>query len=279
MRKAFLFACVITIGTGIVYWLGASFVSFGWGTEVAAAAARPWPAGMGTLEDARERFPPLHANDASRKLMALATALPKNPAVDDFVRREIATGEVRIGEPPALPDLSAIRELLLHAPIVWERHAGLGTSETEARRVVHVTIARMLVASALTKARADDRAAWDDLHAVWMLARTLDGHPQMMAQTASLSMARIVNAVAWKMPLPAPAWFGELQERDYVRPLLEAFQYLAASYWNDDAPFLPRKWLAAPLDHDRVIAEEVFKETRCDVHPRANELGTDLTSV
>ena len=42
-------------------------------------------------------------------------------------------------------------------------------------RAVQMTVARALVASALTKARANDPAAWEDLHAVWKLARSLDG--------------------------------------------------------------------------------------------------------
>jgi len=37
--------------------------------------------------------------------------------------------------------------------------------------------------------------------------------------------------------------------------------------------------LAASVDRDRAIAEELVKETRCDVKPRMNELGVDLTSV
>jgi hypothetical protein len=146
-------------------------------------------------------------------------------------------------------------------------------------RAMQMTMARALVASALTKARANDTAAWDDLHAVWKLSRTLDGHPQMMAQTAALSMARMSNAVAWKMPLPAPAWLGELQARDHVRTLLEAFQYQTASYWEDGARIFPTKWLANSVDHDRLIAEELFNLTRCDVNTPMNELGTDLTSV
>jgi hypothetical protein len=42
------------------------------------------------------------------------------------------------------------------------------------------------------------------------------GHPQMMAQTAALTTGRMINAVAWKVPLPARAWLGELQARDNV---------------------------------------------------------------
>jgi len=101
----------------------------------------------------------------------------------------------------------------------------------------------------------------------------------MMVQTAALTMARMVNAVAWKMPLPAPAWLGELQERDSVRPLLQAFQYSAASYWEDGARIFPTKSLASSVENDRSIAEELLGTTRCDVNARANELGTDLRFV
>jgi hypothetical protein len=135
------------------------------------------------------------------------------------------------------------------------------------------------VASALTKARANDPAAWDDLNAVWKLSRTLDSHPQVMAQTAAMSLARMINAAAWKMPLPAPAWFGELQERDSVRPLLESFQFQTASYWQDGARIFPTKWLAASIEHDRQISEEVYNLDRCDVNVAMNDLGTDLSSV
>ncbi len=280
MKKALLVVSAVALVAWVAVALVRLVVSRFWAEDaVATSAARPWPGGMGTLESVFDRFPPLQANDASRKLTALANALPKNEAVDDFVRREIAIGEVTIGQPPALPDVSAIRELLLKEPIVWERHTGIGTPETEARRAMHLTVARALVASAVAKARANDPAAWEDLHAVWNLARTLDGHAQMMAKTAALSMARMVNAVAWKMPLPAPAWLSELQERDYVRPLLEAFQYQAASYWEDGARIFPTMWLARSVEHDRLIAEELFKATQCDVNARPNELGTDLTSV
>jgi hypothetical protein len=247
---------------------------------VATSGARAWPGGMGALDAVADRFPPTKANQASVTLTALGNALPKNDVVDAFVGREIARGELTIGKPPALPEVSAIRELLLREPIVWERHAGLGgNDETQAMRALQLKMARALVASALTKARAEDPSAWQDLHAAWKLALALDGHPQMMAQTAALTTARMINAVAWKMPLPAPAWFGELQARDYVRPLLEAFQYSAASYWQDGARIFPTKFLANSVEHDRLIAQELLNVTACDVNARANELGTDLTFI
>ncbi len=41
----------------------------------------------------------------------------------------------------------------------------------------------------------------------------------------------------------------------------------------------PTKWLATSVEHDRLIAEELFDASRCDVNAPANELETDLTSV
>jgi len=265
---------VVVLAIALVGWLFLWFRNEG---AVATSAAQPWPGGMGSLNAAGNRWPSLKANDASVKLTELAEALPKNEVVDDFVEREIARGELTIGDPPALLDVSAIRELLLREPIVWERRVEFDDTIVAEMRGLQMRVAKALVASALTKARGHDQTAWEDLHAAWKLARSLEEHPQMMAQTAVLTMARMINAVAWKMPLPAPAWLGELQERDNVQPLLEAFQYQAASYSRK--PWFPTKWLADSVDRDRGIAEALFKETGCDVNTPMNDLGTDLSSV
>ena len=272
MKKALIVIAAIALVVWVISW-------FRTPAAVVTSGARPWPGGMGTLDSAARRFPPQQANDACVKLTTLAIALPKNDAADEFVRREIARGELTIGGSPAVPDVSTIRELLLREPIVWQRHDGIGNNETESMRALQLKVARAFVASALTKARAHDPAAWEELHAGWKLARSLDGHPQVMTQTSALTIARMINAVAWKMPLPAPAWLGELQARDNVRPLIEAFQYSAASYANDGLRIFPTKMLADSVDRDRSIAEELINETRCDVNARANELGVDLTSV
>lgn len=277
MKKALIVLSAVLLVVAMI----AAVASWFWDEDaVATSAAAPWPGGMGTLDAVLDRFPPMEANEASGKLTALGNALPKNPAIDDFVAREVSRGELAIGESPALPEVSAIREMLLRDPIVWERGGGIGGDDTStATRAMQMTMVRALVATALSKARANDPAAWEDLHAVWKLARALDAHPQMMAQTAALSMARMINAVAWKMPLPAPAWLAELQARDNVRPLLESFQYTAASYWEDGAQMFPTKMLATSVERDRVLAEGLSKVTLCDVNAPVNELGTDLTSV
>src|SRR5688572_2495015 len=181
MKKLLVAVAAIALVVWVISWFRVP-------EAVATSAARPWPGGMGTLDSALDRLPPAQANAASVKLTALAKALPANEAVDEFVDREIARGELTIGVAPVVPDVSAIRELLLREAIVWERRdEEIGDADTTAMRVVQMTVARSLVASALAKARTNDPAAWDDLHAVWKLARSLDGHPQMMKQTAGLS--------------------------------------------------------------------------------------------
>jgi hypothetical protein len=277
MRKVLVVVASIVVAAALGAWVISWFRA---PEAVAASASLPWPGGMGTLESVARRYPPRQGNAASVKLTALANALPKNEGVENFVLREIERGELTIGRAPALPDVSSIQELLLREPVVWERHEGIGGNDaTQALRALHLRVARALVASALRKARENDPAAWEELHAAWKLARGLDDHPQMMARTAALTIGRMINAVAWKLPLPAPAWLGELQSRDDLRPLVEAFQYSAASYWKDGAQLFPTKWLANSVEHDRAIAEEVLRTTGCDVSVRSNELGTDLSFV
>jgi hypothetical protein len=277
MKKALLALAVIVLLASVIAWGIASFRDE---EAVEASGALPWPGGMGTLDAVAARFPPFEGNDVSRRLEALGNALPEDGPAGEFVLREVARGELTIGDPPPLPDVAAIRELLLREEVVWERRdVGIGDTATTATRGMLMTVARALVAGGLSKGRAGDPAAWDDLRAVRNLARSLDPHPQMMLQTAVLSMERTINAIAWKMPLPVPAWFEELQERDAVRPLLESFQHVAASYRGSGARIFPTKWLARSVEHDRRIAEELFRAGGCEVDVPMNELGADLRSV
>ena len=276
MKNVLVFLSVLLMLAAMVGLLGTWF----WDKDaVDASAATPWPGDGGSLDSVFARFPPLPSNEACGKLRSLGGALFKSQAADDFVRREITRGEPAIGEPPSLADVSGIRELLLHEAVVCDNLGRIGGPGTDALRALHMTVARALVASALAKGRAGDPDAWEDLRAAWKLARALDGQPLVMMQTAALAIARMINAVAWKMPLPAPKWLDELQERDAVPALLEAFQYQSASYWRDQEQWLATKWLARIVEHDRQIAVAVFSETRCDVNTDMNELGTDLTFV
>jgi hypothetical protein len=263
MKKVLVMLVLLAAAVYVASWFWA-------GDEVAAAAARPWPEGLGTLDAVPARYPPQHENEAARKLTKLAGAVAENDAVTTYVRQEIARGELTIAEPPTIPDVSAIRDLLLREPIVWKRdllqqHGGLlGTVE------MHRTLMRVLVASALRRARQNDVAAWDDLHAAWNLTKGLQGHPHLILRIVAMSMTRAINAVAWKMPLPVPAWFDEVQDRDLVRPLFETLQF--ENWRKSKGQMFVIKPFAERIERERTLTGELARVTECEFN-RLTETG------
>jgi hypothetical protein len=234
------------------------------GDAVDAVAARPWPDGLGTLAAVPQRYPPQHENDAARKLTALAGSIAASDAVTAYVREETASGELTIAEPPAIADVSAVRDLLLREPVVWERdllqqHGGL-----LGKVAMHLTLMRILVASALGRARHHDAAAWDDLHAAWNLTKSLHGHPHIILRAVAMSMTRAINAVAWKMPLPVPAWFSEVQDRDLVRALIETLQF--ENWRTRKEQMFPLKPFAERIEGERILAGELARTTECELN-------------
>lgn len=238
--------------------------------EVAGAAALPWPDGLGTLAAVPARYPPHPENEAARKLTQLAAAVPENDTITAYVRKEIASGELTIAEPPAIPDLSAIRDLLLREPIVWQRDISFQHGTHLGKVKMYKSLTHALAASALGRARQNDAAAWDDLHAAWNLTRSLDGHPQLLVRVVAMSMIRAINAVAWKMPLPAPAWFAEVQDRDLVRPLFETLQF--ENWWRWKHQVFPLKPFATAIDRERALMSELLPMTACEL-TRVTETG------
>jgi hypothetical protein len=264
MKKALILLVVLAAAVYVASWFWA-------GNEVASAAARPWPNGLGTLAAVPDRYPSQHENDAARRLTKLAAAVRKNDIVTAYVRKEIARGELTITEPPAIGGISAIRDLLLREPVVWERdllqqHGGL-----LGKVAMHLSLMRALVASALGRARQHDPSAWDDLQAAWNLTKSLDGHPHVIVRVVAMSMTRAINAVAWKMPLPVPAWFGEVQHRDLVQPLIETVQFEDWRRWTEQK--FPLKPFAERIERERVLTGELARVTECEFN-RVTEPGS-----
>ncbi|PYQ47219.1 MAG: hypothetical protein DMF59_19470, partial [Acidobacteria bacterium] len=156
---------------------------------------------------------------------------------------------------PTIADLSAIRDLLLREPVVWERDISLEHGGLLPKVTMYLSLMRALVASALGRARQHDVAAWDDLHAAWNLTKSLDGHPHLVLRIVAMSMTRAINAVAWKMPLPVPEWFDEVQKRDLVRPLFETLQYEKWRTWRYQK--FPVKPFAEAIDRERTFTGEL----------------------
>ena len=66
---------------------------------------------------------------------------PRNDAIEVFVRREIERGELAIGKPPLLPEVTPIRDVLLQDSVVWERGGGIGDEATTKLRAMLMTTA------------------------------------------------------------------------------------------------------------------------------------------
>jgi hypothetical protein len=206
-------------------------------------------------------------------LTKLAASIPANDAVTAYVRQEIERGDLAITEPPAIADISAIRDLLLREPIVWERDLRQQHGGLLGKVAMHVSLMRALVASALGRARSNDASAWDDLHAAWNLTKSLNGHPHLIPRIIAMMMTRTINAVAWKMPLPVPAWFREVQDRDLVQPLLETLQYENWRTWKEQN--FPLKPFAERIERERALARELARMTECEFN-RVTRTGDPL---
>ncbi len=263
MKKALVLLVLLAAAVYVASWFWA-------GDEVTAAAARPWPDGLGTLAAVPGRYPPQHENDAARKLTKLAAPFAEDDAVTAYVRQEVARGELTIAAPPAIPYLTGIRDLLLREPVVWERDLSQQHGGLLEKVMMHLTLMRALVASALGRARQNDAAAWDDLHAAWNLTKALQGHPHLILRVVAMSMTRAINAVAWKMPLPVPAWFDEVQDCDLVRLLFETLQFENWRKWKDQTFAL--KPFAERIERERTLTIELARLTDCELN-RVTETG------
>jgi len=267
MRNALLIVVLMLIMAAAVAYV----VSWFWAEdEVDAAAALPWPDGLGTLAAVPGRYPPQQENEAARKLTALAASLTGDDAITIYVRQEVARGDLTIGEPPASADVSAIRDLLLRETIVWKRDLAPQHGAHLHKIQMYVSVSRALVADALRRARQHDVAAWDDLHAAWNLAKSLDGHPQLIVRVVAMAISRSINAVAWKMPLPVPAWFDEVTNRDFVRPLSETLQYQNWRRWKDQ-PF-PLRTFSQRIERERTLMSDFAQARECEFN-RPAETG------
>lgn len=255
MKKALLLLALLAAAGFVASWFWA-------GDEVNAAAARPWPDGLGTLAAVPARYPPQQENDAARQLTTLAGTVAETDAVTAYVRQEIARGDLAIAQPPAIPDVSAIRDLLLREPIEWERNLEQQHGSLLPKLALHRALMRALVASALARARRHDASAWDDLQAAWNLTKALDEHPHLILRTVAMSMTRAINAVAWKMPLPVPAWLDEVRNRDQVRLWFETLQFENWRAWRYQK--FPTKPLAERIERERALVGELARRTDCE---------------
>ena len=254
MKRALVAIALIPICLYGVAWLVAVSVQQWY-------APGEWPLGLGTLKSSATRYPEEETNAAAQMLMTLTPPLgisttPKTKAVplphsidtwneikeplDRFTHAELERIGDRLTAPP--PEvaaflvahegqINAVRNHVLTAgPIRWHQHASLGLDAPLPNLLGQMSLTKLFTARALAKAANHDATAWDDLHAVWLLDRELWKRPELISTLIALASTRMVNAAATKMPLPVPAWFGEVQSLDYSRSFAASIQADAATF-------------------------------------------------
>jgi hypothetical protein len=250
VRKWLVIVGAILIGTWLILWIGAGVMSRLYTTDT----ERAWPLRLGTLAEARKRYPAAPASASAYTLSEQAAKLgvnisPRNQpeppdltpqsdmqlrrALGDYVTAQIQKTSAAIDAPPQpvadylaahAGDLASIRSLLLGGEeVAWSVDFGARTAPMP-NFFGHMFLTRVLTSNALDRARRGEAEAWDDARAAVSLSRSLWKRPELISGMIALAIDRNVNAIARKLPLPAPAWFEEFQEFDYTRAMLATRQ-------------------------------------------------------
>lgn len=257
------------------------------------AGRSEWPSRLGMLEELPARFPKHGPSAEALRLAQLAKPLgldfgegkppvtATDEAIANFVDAECARGVAGIEAPPAAVAgfltqhagaLDAIGAHLRQSPdLAWTVDLDQGFSAPTPNLLAYVRLSRVLVARALVRGRRGDPGAWEDLHAASMLDRSLQRRPELISQIIALAFARKVNAAAWKLPLPAPAWHAEYHAMDRRGPLLQGLQTDSWIMWrhvpSEHSGPLQRVHLRASVAnlvlHQRETADEISRTKAC----------------
>ena len=294
MKKALLWLVVVVVCVFAGLWIGSAAMN-------RRAGDKPWPAGLGTLREVDARHPKQTASAAARRLTELARPVGidftgKKP--DDAIRAEIAIyvqaqhqqATPAIGEPPTgvvayfdqnTLQINALRDHLLSgSEVQWAVDREQGFEAPLPNLLAHLHTARLLTARALVQGRANRIAAWDDLHAAAAVGRSLESRSELISHLIALAVARMVNAAAWKLPLPVPAWWSATESVDQRRILLGAMQAETSMMWHRaDASMkgvfyrlaspYTRYAMASYAIHQRETAELISTLTDCGLDAAA----------
>jgi hypothetical protein len=245
------------------------------GTSALRDAQREqWPYGLGTLKDLEGRAGKGAASSAAKEITRLADALEAEEASPaDYVSAQTSKTNDQIDAPPPTAGLKGHE-----APLAEIVHTVVGAGN----RLVWGAggtpwqlddAGQMIAAAALDRARNGDGAgAWENVHALWILARSVDAEPYG-ADTA-LKLSRAANAVARKLPPPAPPWAGELAAFNPRRETAAIIQQNTESRVSSNSPlpgplilFKPMAdWIeASNARRSRAAAEAMSKAPRCRI--------------
>src|SRR5437867_1280338 len=216
MRKAI--ALLAAIGGGVlIAWVTGSRALSG------KSMVTNWPA-----RDFARQFSDRDENESASRLLATVERFGDDlgkarPALSDYIR----SGSV----PPPILDQHAntIRtlraQIVSNPPPVWSLHINDILEPPTPPLTTAMQLFTLFGADAL--AQRNEAAAWTDLRAAWILARSLWDRPEPMSVMIAMSGTRVVASVATKLQPPIPSWWKEAAAFDVRPPLLRSIEYYA----------------------------------------------------
>jgi hypothetical protein len=156
----------------------------------------------------------------------------------DYLRAEVDSEGVRTNAPPPRlaeflkkhePILQALRaQLASSSPPVWKQRANDVFETPQPDQITLNQVSILFAASALAQhAAGHDAAAWSDLGATWVIARSLWARPEISSVLSALTGSRLIAAVSAKLPVPPPPWWAEYTTFDVRPPFARALEYEA----------------------------------------------------
>lgn len=252
------------------------------------AGRQPWPEGLGTLEQIPTQYPKRETSTDARRLDELIRPLedgdlyPERIAARQFVGTEIECEDAVIGAPPPelarfmeehAAQLDALRDHLLSSrEIAWEVDLARKFEAPGPNSLGIENAAALLVGRALIRAQKGEAVAWDELRAASILATSLQARPELLGQLDALDIVRSINAVAWKMPLPAPPWLASFHAIDHRRLIMRGVQYETWLVWRYAPGETVARFVAGPYlyagaanlaEQERLRAMEIAQITTC----------------
>jgi len=189
--------------------------------ELRRALREPWPYGLGSVEQLMARPRPTASSEAWR-LMKLLNRFPFVAGSDTWLAEQVKKTNDDVDPPPGAVDQAKVAEVVRFILAANDRLRW----GTRAYRVTEA--AEALGVAALERARSGDPAtAWDDVHAMWILARSVT---HTHARIRTLELERLANGIARKLPPPVPEWTVEMATFDPRRDAAAALQINASFY-------------------------------------------------
>ncbi|HEV2722704.1 MAG TPA: hypothetical protein VG323_21955 [Thermoanaerobaculia bacterium] len=203
----------------------------------------PWPYGLGSVDDLAKRPRPKATPEGERILKLLQT-LPY-PRAESWIGEQVKKGNDAIDPAPAVVEIQPAKTAEIVRLVIASEGRIVWSDQWTVRIRVSGAVDTLAVV-ALDHARAgDSAAAWDDVHAMWILASSLAGQSFAYSRVLAQELERMTNAVARKLPPPAPPWVEEMTGRDPRPEAAAALQ--AQSAFAEGSRRRPNRVLAAAL--------------------------------